>query len=79
MHGSDHERYVAFATVWLEDAGRLTLQRFLAGPTRMWKEDQTPVTAADIEINRLVIERISSAFPYDGVRGERKAPTSAPS
>jgi fructose-1,6-bisphosphatase/inositol monophosphatase family enzyme len=35
-----------------------------------WKEDNTPLTSTDIEVNKYVIEAIKVAFPSDGVLGE---------
>jgi len=37
------------------------------------KADSSPVTAADEEINRMVIERIRDRFPTDGILGEEES------
>lgn len=37
------------------------------------KADDSPVTIADQEVNRLVIEEIAKAFPNDGVIGEEES------
>lgn len=40
-----------------------------------WKEDNTPVTPGDIEINNLIIQRISETYPEDTVIGEEASST----
>jgi len=51
-------------------AGEIMLKYFDIGVTADWKEDNTPVTAADAEINDMVIDRISAEYPDHGVVGE---------
>ncbi|MCW1888772.1 MAG: inositol monophosphatase [Candidatus Moranbacteria bacterium] len=55
------------------EAGTIMRQYFHDGQEKEWKDDGTPVTIADVAINRLVIERISEAFPDDGVIGEEES------
>lgn len=38
-----------------------------------WKSDNTPVTETDMAINRMVIERVKTAFPDDGILGEEES------
>lgn len=51
-------------------AGRATLAHFQTGVATETKSDQSPVTIADREAERIVRERIEARFPNDGVLGE---------
>jgi len=51
-------------------AGRLTLSRFQTAIEIDWKQDASPVTAADREAERFMRERIEHRFPADGIVGE---------
>jgi len=59
-----------FATKLAEEAGDITLSQFGLTTEVVWKEDNSPLTEADTAINRLVIERVTSTYPSDGVLGE---------
>lgn len=66
-----YETELAFAKDLADEAGKIMRHYFRAediGTT--WKEDNTPVTIADIKINNLVIKKVKSSFPTHGVLGE---------
>ncbi len=70
-YASDVNRDLAFALAVAREAGALTLRYF--GSERLGVEtkgDGTPVTQADREAERLLVERIRAAFPDDGILGE---------
>ncbi|MER3413261.1 MAG: histidinol phosphate phosphatase [Armatimonadota bacterium] len=52
------------------EAGNLALQHFKAGITVERKPDESPVTAADREVEALLRERLTSRFPEYGILGE---------
>ncbi len=51
-------------------AGQLTLDYFRRSVAVERKSDQSPVTIADREAERLLREQIAAAFPDDGILGE---------
>jgi histidinol-phosphatase len=51
-------------------AGRVALQYYRGGFEVMLKPDDTPVTQADREAERVIIEILGRAFPEHGVLGE---------
>ena len=65
---------LAFAKNLAEEAGKIMRRYFRAEDIgTKSKEDHTPVTVADIKINSLVISRVKTAFPDDGVLGEEES------
>lgn len=63
---------LAFAKQLARDAGAIMTRYFRLTPAE-WKTDNTPLTIADTEINRLVIERVRQVFPEHGVIGEEES------
>lgn len=59
------EQYLEFAKKLTEEAGEIALKYFSFEVENIWKEDSTPLTKADTEINDLVInfELRNSSFP----------------
>ena len=53
------EAFLAAAVELADRAGRIAREHFASGSGRTWKSDNTPVTAADLAINALVIETLS--------------------
>jgi myo-inositol-1(or 4)-monophosphatase len=51
-------------------AGQIMRASFAPGIAREWKEDETPVTAADMAINTLVLESLARTFPHIRVIAE---------
>ena len=64
---------VAQEAAWV--GGRRTLAYFRTGTATEWKSDQTPVTAADRESERLIRGVISRAFPDHTILGEEDGET----
>jgi histidinol-phosphatase len=63
--------YLDFAARTAYEAGRLTLGHFRTGEVRPeLKPDDTPVTAADREAERLIRARIGARYPEHAVVGE---------
>ena len=58
-------------------AGRLTLAHFQTGVTAELKADQSFVTIADRESERVARELIEARFPHDGILGEEFGETRA--
>ncbi|MEM7800712.1 MAG: inositol monophosphatase family protein, partial [Chloroflexota bacterium] len=52
------------------EAGQLTLGYFQSGVRPDWKDDQSPVTAADRDAESLIRGRIEAAFPRHAIVGE---------
>ena len=62
-----------FAVQVAEEAGKLTLEYFQrSGVKTERKSDDSPVTVADYEAERLIRSRIASQFPNDGILGEEE-------
>lgn len=62
---------LSFAKQLAYEAGKIMLHYFNAKDKGVTiKEDASPVTLADTEINALVIQRVKEHFPADGVLGE---------
>ena len=67
----DLREYLDFAAQTAHEAGRLTLGYFRTGEMRTeFKPDDTPVTAADREAERLIRARIAAKYPGHTVVGE---------
>jgi histidinol-phosphatase len=56
-------------------AGRLTLRYFQTGLTPDIKDDQTPVTVADREAERLMRRMIEDRYPHHSILGEEEGET----
>jgi len=72
MNDNDKQKYLEFAKKLALEAGEIMRKYFLATETT-WKGDNTPLTQADTEINRLVIERINTAYPGHSILGEEES------
>lgn len=64
-----HE-YADFAHNVAHDAANIARMYFRAEHGAVRKQDETPVTLADTEINALLIERVRATFPEHAVQGE---------
>ena len=60
--------YLKFAQNIAREAGEIMLRYFFVAD-RTWKEDATPVTKADTEINDLVISCIREKYPDHSIHG----------
>ena len=56
-----------------EESAGIALKYFGFDVQRTWKSDNTPLTKADNEINRFVIEKIGKVFPDHSVQGEEES------
>ena len=59
-------------------AGQLALAHLRRGITAEDKPDGTPVTVADRECERLIVDAVQHAFPDDGLLGEEGSAKDAP-
>jgi myo-inositol-1(or 4)-monophosphatase len=64
------QEMLSFAVATAQDAGRLTLGYFQGGVRPEFKDDDSPVTVADREAERLIRERITGRYPQHGLLGE---------
>lgn len=55
--------YRDFAIGIAKEAGATMLRDFSIGMKKEWKDDNTPVTTTDLEINALVLQRIKARYP----------------
>ncbi len=67
------EQYLEFAKKLAVEAEEIALKYFSFEVESVWKEDNTPLTQADTEINDLVIKRINESFPDHSIYGEEKS------
>ncbi len=67
------EKYLEFAKNLAQEAQEIALRYFNFEVENTWKEDNTPLTKADTEINDLVIKRINKTFPEHSIYGEEKS------
>ena len=67
------EEYKKFAVWMAKEAGKIMKGYFSIGMERMEKEDTSPVTKADLEINSLLIKKVSELFPTHSVLGEEES------
>jgi histidinol-phosphatase len=66
----DLSKYLEFATETAYLAGRATMGYFQAGVRAEYKEDDTPVTAADRMAEEIIRRRIEKAYPEAAIVGE---------
>ena len=67
------EEYLEFTKKLANEAEAIALKYFSFETDTTWKGDNTPLTAADTEINDLVIKRINESYPDHSVYGEEKS------
>ena len=67
------EEYTKFAIGMAKDAGEIMKKYFGVGMERMEKADTSPVTKADLEINSLLIKKVTELFPGHSVLGEEES------
>ncbi|MBP6866074.1 MAG: inositol monophosphatase [Candidatus Pacebacteria bacterium] len=67
------EEYLEFAKSLAKETEEIALKYFSFELENTWKEDNTPLTVADTEINDLVIERINDKYPEHSIYGEEKS------
>jgi myo-inositol-1(or 4)-monophosphatase len=67
------EKYLEFAKTLAKEAEQIALKYFSFETNSIWKGDGTPLTAADTEINDLVIKRVNEQYPEHSIYGEEKS------
>lgn len=67
------EEYLEFAKKLAKEAEEIALKYFSFETESTWKEDNTPLTVADSEINDLVIKRINDKYPEHSIYGEERS------
>jgi len=67
------EQYIEFAKSLAKEAEKIALKYFSFEVENTWKEDNTPLTVADTEINDLIIKRINEKYPEHSIYGEEKS------
>jgi myo-inositol-1(or 4)-monophosphatase len=65
-----HTNYREVACALARQAGDIMLKNLKLDMAKEWKQDNTPLTVADTQINELVIATISEHFPDHAVLGE---------
>lgn len=65
--------YLEFAKNLSKEAEKIALKYFSFETETTWKEDDTPITKADTEINNLMIKRINETYPEHSIYGEEKS------
>jgi myo-inositol-1(or 4)-monophosphatase len=66
----ERQQDIDFALRLAEEAGRLALRHLHGQSTCMRKGDGSEVTAADLEVERLMRDQIRLAYPQHGICGE---------
>lgn len=67
------EEYLDFAKKLAKEAEDIALQYFDIDIESTWKDDGSPVTKADTEINDLVIKKINETYPEHSIYGEERS------
>lgn len=70
---SSYETELIFAKELAKKAINIALSYYKKNPETHTKEDKSPVTVADEEINQLVINQVKATFPEHGVLGEEQS------
>lgn len=68
-----YEKEMELAKQVAHEAGQIIRKNFSLASKREWKADNTPVTATDVTVNKLVIERIAAEYPDHSVLGEEES------
>jgi len=75
---NNYEAELAFGRELARRAGALALKYREGGIGHEVKEDESPVTVADKECEKLIVAAITERFPEDGVLGEEGATKESP-
>ncbi len=67
------EEYLKFAKKLAGESAEIARKYFSFEVENTWKDDDTPLTQADEEINDLVIKRINEKYPNHSILGEEKS------
>jgi len=64
--------YKAFCEKIAKESGKIIKENFSRPMQKEWKEDATPVTITDRDVNKLVIDAVHKEFPGHDVKGEEE-------
>jgi 3'(2'), 5'-bisphosphate nucleotidase len=64
------ENELGIAKTLAREAGHLLMEYYRGETTVEWKGEDDPVTAADHAANKLLVDKLSTAFPGDGILSE---------
>lgn len=64
------EKELGFAGELIQAAAEIAMPLFRRGPAVRLKDDLTPVTKADTDIEEMIRDRVAATFPRDAVLGE---------
>lgn len=67
------EQYLEFTKNLAKEAEEIALKYFSFEVENTWKDDNTPLTKADTEINDLVIQKVNESYPEHSIYGEEKS------
>lgn len=70
-----NSKELSFALEMCKTAGDLALAHFKRGVSVQMKDDNSPVTEADKEVELLIRKAIAANFPYDDILGEEQGQT----
>ncbi|KKS65231.1 MAG: Inositol monophosphatase [Parcubacteria group bacterium GW2011_GWA1_42_7] len=73
------EDYLNLAKKIAEGSAQIALKYFGFDIEKTWKNDSTPLTQADTEINRFVIDEINRVYPGHSIKGEEESDEKAES
>ncbi len=65
--------YLDFAKDLAYQAGKIIKNNFSLKMVTEWKADNTPLTITDTQVNQMVIDKLSLAFPDHSILGEEKS------
>lgn len=69
----DYQKELEFAKSMAQDAGKIMKKYYRVDQGVEIKDDSTPLTLADTEVNSLLIQRVKDEFPEHGVLGEEES------
>lgn len=67
------EDYLKLAKEIAEGAEEIALKYFGFDVEKTWKSDNTPLTIADTEINKFVIDKVNAKYPEHSIQGEEES------
>jgi fructose-1,6-bisphosphatase/inositol monophosphatase family enzyme len=66
----ENKNFEKFAKDIALEAGKIIKDNFRIGIGKEWKDDDSPVTKVDLEVNKLIIDRVAKEFPEHSVLAE---------
>lgn len=65
--------YKDFALDMARQAGSIILENFKLGMATEWKDNATPVTQTDLDINDLILNKVNATFPEHNILSEEES------